>query len=317
LYFIGEEFEYEPKGWMNLPYVQELAKKIVGKNGLAKQYNDEYEHEMKGEDPEYVIPTRPYENILPEPDFLISGGRLFEVFGGTSNQERYDVKMSCKKKLFSSLGDKFVHINQEPLGIAYRKQSLMSYANVLDTKVCNCPDNTCCDNGLFQTSVMERMESIAPLLNALNISVLISYKQQLEEWSKIEGEIGSKQWEWGDVQEYSKMPEGAQEFEKQKRERIERGEDLYSSTFSWYKVSQQSGIYGRTDPVTMQQIIQGLKQEGFWTPHLWSDNDKIAMYFKTPENLQIALSKMGNQPMQFPQQEQQVAAFNLSRFRKQ
>ena len=48
----------------------------------------------------------------------------------------------------------------------------------------------------------------------------------------------------------------------------------------------------------------------------WSPEDKVAVYFKTPENLQIALKKLEkNLILEFPQQEQQVAAFNLSKYK--
>ena len=77
-------------------------------------------------------------------------------------------------------------------------------------------------------------------------------------------------------------------------------------------MSQQKEL----EALTISEMGQELVNQGFWTTNEWSPEDKVAVYFKTPENLQIALKKLEkNLILEFPQQEQQVAAFNLSKYK--
>ena len=55
--------------------------------------------------------------------------------------------------------------------------------------------------------------------------------------------------------------------------------------------AQGEGIPKR--PLTIQQIGQELVSQGYWTANLWSAEDKVAAYYRTPEVLKGILLGLG------------------------
>ena len=311
-FFTGTNFIYEPQKWWDLHFVkgddnEGFKSKCFGE---AKTYNEDYLAERQEKDPNYVMPHKPYETTYPQPDFLINNTTLFEVFGGSPEMEKYEISMGFKKKKFTEFfSNHFAYIDKKPLdSAALNDRTLMSYAISLDTKVEGAKSSI---GNQFQS----KLETIAPLLGENNIHLNVNYRTQISSFSEDE-RISTKY--NVDIYNHGEYPTDKDVKAPIPFEQLPKAiapEQTEASNDSWYKLAQSSG-YNRTEPASMNEISSALKQEGFWSSHRWSENDRIAMYFKTPENLQMALSKLQQPIMEFPQQEQQIAAFNLSRMKK-
>jgi hypothetical protein len=295
-FFIGVNFKYEPTEWISLPFVQKFAEECFSE---AIEYNNKKEAEGQELDPNYELTEKPYETTYPQPDFLLEGKILYEVFGGSMEQDRYDYRAGFKKEMFKKyFKDNFAFIDQNALIKASNKRSLVSYAKALDDSSCSASG---CGPDVLGYQVLNRMQELTPLLKKENITLNANYCDQLarigdlpELKPRLENELIPKWDEW--------------EFQQHEEE------NSIANSNSWYKVSQAND---RTKPVSFNEMVVALKQEGFLTPHMWSDIDKVAVYFKTPENLNQALQTLNQREViEFPQQEQQVAAFNLSRMKK-
>jgi predicted DNA-binding protein YlxM (UPF0122 family) len=314
-FFTGTNFIYEPPNWTNLSFVKEFKHKCFGE---AKTYNDNYLAKKQEEDPSFVMPSTPYQTTYPQPDFLIND-ILFEVFGGSREMDKYEIRMGFKKEKFTEFfSNHFAYIDQGSLdSAALNDRTLVAYATALDEKVEGAKSSI---GNQFQS----KLETIAPLLGENNIHLNVNYRTQISSFSEDE-RISTKYnvdiYNHGeyptDKDVNAPIPIAIGQLPKAiAPEQTETATDqAVASNDSWYKLAQSSG-YNRTEPASMNEISSALKQEGFWSSHRWSENDRIAMYFKTPENLQMALSKLQQPIMEFPQQEQQIAAFNLSRMKK-
>ena len=266
------------------------------------------------------MPSTPYQNTYPQPDFLINNV-LFEVFGGSPEEKKYEISMGFKKEKFTKFfSNHFAYIDKTSLTSASvtGNRTLISYAIALDTKV---------EGAKFSigNQFQSKLETIAQLLGENNIQLNENYRTQISSFNQdqiksteydVKDELASREWPT-DKDVNAPIPIPWNQLPKAiAPEQTETATDqAVASNDSWYKLAQSSG-YNRTEPASMNEISSALKQEGFWSSHRWSENDRIAMYFKTPENLQMALSKLQQPIMEFPQQEQQIAAFNLSRMKK-
>jgi hypothetical protein len=316
-FFTGMEFTYEPQNWTNLSFVEDFKHKCFGE---AINYNKKYLSKKRKEDPDYVMPSTPYQNTYPQPDFLINNV-LFEVFGGSPEEKKYEISMGFKKEKFTKFfSNHFAYIDKTSLTSASvtGNRTLISYAIALDTKV---------EGAKFSigNQFQSKLETIAQLLGENNIQLNENYRTQISSFNQdqiksteydVKDELASREWPT-DKDVNAPIPIPWNQLPKAiAPEQTETATDqAVASNDSWYKLAQSSG-YNRTEPASMSEISSALKQEGFWSSHRWSENDRIAMYFKTPENLQMALSKLQQPIMEFPQQEQQIAAFNLSRMKK-
>jgi transposase-like protein len=301
-YFTGLEFSFQPKSWISLPFVKSFIENCFAE---AKDYNEGTGYKF-------------YERSYPQPDFLINNSLLYEVFGGARRKEEYEHTERFKKEKFNKFfGSHFAYIEKKDLDQAAKNdRSLVSYAKALDSR--SCSDKNVCGPDILGHQFEVKINSLVTLLDKNNISVVHSYIHTIKKL-KEGGQLDRARSRLEQRLHWDNEKVKTQQSPTQEALGQEPIHFPQSASHNWYKLAQASGNYSRTEPVSMDQIVQGLREEGFWTPHLWSEQDQVAMYFKTPENLQMALSKMQNQQevMEFPQEEQEVAAFNLSKFKKE
>jgi hypothetical protein len=121
------------------------------------------------------------------------------------------------------------------------------------------------------------------------------YKQQkYEAWRQNfidkHGKEPTSDDEWREKDSFIPTQQEINQFLNQPRE---------ASSSNWYKISQTENF---PEPLTIQQIGQQLVSQGYWTANLWSPQDKVAAYFKTPEALTQALRSLGVQVDEEPVQ---------------
>jgi hypothetical protein len=279
-----------------------------------------------------------YENRKPSPDFLINGSLYFEVFGWGG--EVYELKKEFKKDQFSKLLEDFKYIEKDALDLAAPSRSLKAYAEVLDTKVCiPCGEKECPCNSDLGLRVLIKLIKVAPLFEASgrNISLIDSYidhmsqyveyvddkpqeTEQLEKDREFFNQNIQHYWNWYNKYKQQKYEAWRQNFiDKHGKEPTSddewREKDSFiptqqeinqflnqpreASSSNWYKISQTENF---PEPLTIQQIGQQLVSQGYWTANLWSPQDKVAAYFKTPEALTQALRSLGVQVDEEPVQ---------------
>jgi len=129
---------------------------------------------------------------------------------------------------------------------------LRKYANLLDTKVCSASDNKCDIPLIDGVSLLSVLEEKIPLLSEFGLSIAKSYINWLRARSR------------------------KPSFYKHVREKIEKD------------IPFPQPVTASNEPFDVSQIVSSLSGE-YESVSLWSDEEKVAIYFKTPEKLKAIM----------------------------
>lgn len=197
------------------------------------------------------------------PDFQLGDGRIFEIFGFRSDdyRERSEIK-------YRALYDILWWLDLIDVSIKSSAMTLLRYAKMLDNDVCH---RDRCDLSLFSESVEESLKQEVPLLLGQNFSLCRNYLIQ----------VGGSSDEWVD----------------QKRKSIQELEPITRDAPEYVEPEESQTLFSRAQillPKTLTDITSHL-QSKYLSVNTWSDEEKIAIYFKTPKNLIMALPNAGQQ----------------------
>ena len=150
-----------------------------------------------------------------------------------------------------------------------QKRIIKKYAEKLDKEICTSEG---CGKSLFATSIIEILYRNIELIKEENIPLTESYKTYLEQ-------ISSK-----DIGRIRQKVD----------ERIPETTDL---RLTQAQIQDQG-------PISMEQINQELSQQ-YQSVQLWDDHEKIAVYFKTAQNLMTHMPQQNYQFQDYYQQPQE------------
>jgi len=268
------EYESKPQSWHESVVMDVF--KICGVSVEYEPKIDECESEEMKKFIENIIDlsdshfgedSTTYKVWLPVPDFRLPDGYYFEIFG-------LDSAEYLNKQVFKIRHiPKLKWIDHKDLSDIHKRRTLFSYAEVLDTRV---KKNDYMAN--------PSLNSINQDLSSGNLLDGVSFTESLLEKIPLLQEHGI------DISfNYVEMTKSF----------VEEKPVLPFPKTSSVKTAQNN-LLG------IDEIENNLKGMGFLTPHLWSDEEKVAVYFKTPQSLE-----------EYIQHETlEKAAFNLYRFKK-
>jgi len=230
-----------------------------------------------------------YGRIIPD-YYFPTGNFYFEVFGyGGANEEEnnaYQNKMNKKIQKITNL--KYIDIRGKGI------RGLIKCAAILDTQVCVKQQ---CGQSLFSNiSVQQTLATKIPLLEKFGISLCTTYIKRLQEMSPQQLGKARKAIERTPVQ-HQPFPQT---------------QPLNNPNI----FRQQNQKIAQSEPISLQQIVSELSQQ-YESVQSWTPEEQVAVYFKTPENLQAAMGNNQNYNFQnyfnLNQQTQQIPQSQMAR----
>jgi len=209
-----------------------------------------------------------------KPDFLVNGV-YFEVFGGSpaaKEKEKYETRKQYKIQHIQNLY--YVENLPRPITkVSPQHRTLQSYAQILDRDVK--PDPSTKPYKDAEKTLLERM----PLLKKYGITMCAHYLQVMAQLSD---------------QQKASARSDIETFNRKQAPQLK----LHAQVL---QMPQQN-----INPPTLQQIEANLKQQ-YKSVDFWSNEEKVAVFFKTPQNIQKYISA-AKEMINMPHQEKRVAS---------
>ena len=220
--------------------------------------------------------TKVPDYYFPKLDFY------FEVFGFVFGEEKIDAKYqnSINYKVKNIPNLKYIDVRKTKMG----SSGLLKCATILDTQVCVKKQ---CGHPLFpDISLQATLKQAIPLLEKFGISLCMEYVKKLQEMNP---------------QQLGKLKKAIE------RTPVQHQPFPQTAPLNNPNIFRQKSA--QAEMITLEQMSMELSQQ-FKSVQYWLPEEVVAVYFKTPENLQVAMSGQQDQSYNFDQYQQQFPQQN-------